>query len=68
MNIVRISPLTFCIHLEWAAYPVNTYKYDPRSDIREWAKDNVMKTWTMRGIYVSFKSNKDAMMFTLRWC
>ena len=65
MNIVRISPLTFCIHLG------NIYQsgyYDPRSDINEWAKNNVMKTWFMRGNYVSFRSNKDAMMFTLRWC
>ncbi len=65
MNIVRISPLTFCIHLG-NMYGPNFY--DPRRDIREWAENNINKTWYMRTIYISFKSNNDAIMFALRWC
>lgn len=65
MNIDRIGPLTFCIHLG-SLY--QTDYYDPRSDIKEWAKNNIMKTWYMREIYVSFRSESDAMMFALRWC
>ena len=66
MNIVRISPLTFCIHLRYTKFGIP--KYDPRSDIKEWAENNINKMWYMRGIYVSFKSKHDAMMFSLRWC
>lgn len=64
-NIVRIAPLSFCILLG------NMYQpdyYDPRRDIRKWAENNIMKTWYMRTIYVSFKSEQDAIMFALRWC
>lgn len=64
MEIVHISPLMFCIHLG------NMYSpdyYDPRTDIREWAEENITKTWYMDTIYVSFRSKDDAMAFKLRW-
>ncbi len=64
MEIVHISPLTFCIHLDQSWDP---NRYDPRSDIEEWAEENIKNTWFMRSIYVSFRSKNDAMAFKLRW-
>ena len=62
MKIIHISPLCFCI----STIDIS-YSRQERKDMEEWIEQNTKRTYFIRGVYITFRSEEDAMVFKLRW-